>query len=142
MFLPPSVFLRQAIGRHLPPSGLRPRGKKVSAKAPCPAVAVTQTALFSLSEYRLRRARNAFDGAQPIIESALSGFDQDVPDPGIAKAGEPRGKGAVVFAVPAVSHRDREFRLGARGAQPLDYGCGLFRRDTRAVPAVETQGAF
>src|SRR5215469_16047072 len=56
-------------------------------------------------------------------------------------SGEPRGEGALIPAVPAAAQRDREIGSWPLRAQPSNDWCGLFGREARAVPAVETKGA-
>src|SRR6516165_2740752 len=64
-----------------------------------------------------------------------------MPDPGLAIGGETRPQRAVVLAVPAITQRDREFRLRPLFAEPADDRRGGLGRQPRAVPAIEAYGA-
>ena len=72
------------------------------------------------------RAGNPLDRAQPVVESALTGLDQDMPNPGLAIGGKACAERAVVLAVPAVTQRDREPWFRPLFAQPPnDWGARL-----------------
>ena len=99
----------------------------VLIKGGCPTAANTD-ALGERTPLRpdtLGGAGDPFDGAQPVVECAFGGLDQNMPDTDCGVGGETRDECAVVLAIPAAAQRNREFGLRPPFPQSANDGCRL-----------------